>query len=644
MFSSPALFPLLSQGTGLALVAGMAMLAWSSFLPKARRPAWDRPWLFALGLFLAVYALRVPTILFPLPFNTDEDVFLAEAITYRDLHGIVPWRDVDSYSGGPLIALQLLWTAPFGLPLSFITERITAIFDEGLFLLFFWLAVRRLFGEPLARLSVFPFFLFFALAIHIEWIHYSSEHLSLPLFGAALWLLARIWKGTAVGWLRFDLAALGGVLALQPFVKLQGAPEALFLGLTGLGLAVRKPGGWKAAGFLVGGAGVPLALFFAFLQSQGAVGDFWNAYIVWAVEYSKGVGLLQRGDVALEFLFNPKTAVHVLSMMLSFLLLCLVFPAWRRRQGRWILSWALGFFLVAVVAVTTSGKGTFHYILYLLPALAVLMTIGARQALFAGRRGWSIPGALLAGLIVWGGIVVFYYAPRGTGGSRVMAWPAAAVCVAVLLVLFALARAQVGKRWGWVGIALFVVVLVEIPHFHHFSALGIFLLMALLWGQAERFPRLAPFLLCAAVPLLFLAKYTKGYGRTLLVTRCPVDSPMARAVQAEARPGDRIAIWGWSPELAVFAGLPLGTREPSTDMAIGGGPRQAFYQARFLHDLARNRPRLFVEAVGPGSYLFHDRATEGIDRFPEVGRYVNEHYALRTEADGMRLFVLKEGR
>ena len=68
----------------------------------------------------------------------------------------------------------------------------------------------------------------------------------------------------------------------------------------------------------------------------------------------------------------------------------------------------------------------------------------------------------------------------------------------------------------------------------------------------------------------------------------------------------------------------------------------AYYRDRFLGEMRRDPPELFIDAVGPASFALTDRAAYGFEKFPEIeflvrtsyvhvaDRY-DEHYYLRRD-------------
>ena len=102
--------------------------------------------------------------------------------------------------------------------------------------------------------------------------------------------------------------------------------------------------------------------------------------------------------------------------------------------------------------------------------------------------------------------------------------------------------------------------------------------------------------------------------------------------------GAKMATWGWGTELYVETNFLMGTRYGNTAGIIEPGPVQSFYMERFLKDMEKNRPLLFVDVVAPNFFRFTDRSLYGFENFPLAKKYVEENYTLDSEIKGVRIF------
>jgi hypothetical protein len=158
----------------------------------------------------------------------------------------------------------------------------------------------------------------------------------------------------------------------------------------------------------------------------------------------------------------------------------------------------------------------------------------------------------------------------------------------------------------------------------------------------QTFPKAAILTFSSAyifVPLLLSVLLPKPFGGNLRAyLNSPLD-PMQMAILQARPPAGRLAIWGWAPQYSARTGTPLGTRDSTTEWALTPGPLQEYYRQRFLHDLEKNQPDLFLEAIGPSSFVFNDPKRYGIASFPELEAIIATHYRQYAEIGGLRLSV-----
>lgn len=116
--------------------------------------------------------------------------------------------------------------------------------------------------------------------------------------------------------------------------------------------------------------------------------------------------------------------------------------------------------------------------------------------------------------------------------------------------------------------------------------------------------------------------------------------PLAREILRHAGPGDSLSIWGWHAEAHVQTGLPQGTSNSNAASQLTPGPDQAYFLRRYVDELERNRPRVFVDAVGrvPRAVEFTDRSRHAHERFPELRDYIAQHYEQQAEVEGARVY------
>lgn len=369
----------LLAGLSLAGVAGLAL-----FAPIGTPRRWQRPGVFAAAVILALAACRWPTWFVQDELNPDESQLIAGAITLR--HFPIYWRDVDTMTAGPLDPYALAATGLAGLPLNFFGARVLTWLLQAGALLATWAGLRRLVAEPAARLGVLAPLVFWCLTSHHDFIHYSSELVSLFLLALAGWLLATALTGASARAhstsLRLFLS--GAALGLVPFAKLQGVPPALALALIGLTALFRSrqkyglaPAGW----FVAGGLAVP-ALAIALIVASGQAQEAWQAYVLKNLWYIKTAPHTTGPLTRLFALVNHVPAFCVFWWG-SMACVCGLTPfAWRRsgsaQRALLAASWVL--LGAAIVAVLGPGRLLPHYLGFLILPLGVLLALHLQAA------------------------------------------------------------------------------------------------------------------------------------------------------------------------------------------------------------------------------------------------------------------------
>ena len=93
-----------------------------------------------------------------------------------------------------------------------------------------------------------------------------------------------------------------------------------------------------------------------------------------------------------------------------------------------------------------------------------------------------------------------------------------------------------------------------------------------------------------------------------------------------------LAIWGWAPGVYVLTGLPPATRDAIGHFAISQGPMQGYFRARFLGDLRKQPPDLFVDAVAPDVYMWRGwTENDGYESDLRLRKFVDDNYVLVDE-------------
>lgn len=100
-----------------------------------------------------------------------------------------------------------------------------------------------------------------------------------------------------------------------------------------------------------------------------------------------------------------------------------------------------------------------------------------------------------------------------------------------------------------------------------------------------------------------------------------------------------VGIWGWANGIYVETALWQATRDPHTVWSIKPNEQQQYHRAAYLADMRRNRPAVFVDAVGPGSFAYEERRTQAHEIFPELADFVQENYSMITDLGEARVYA-----
>ena len=114
------------------------------------------------------------------------------------------------------------------------------------------------------------------------------------------------------------------------------------------------------------------------------------------------------------------------------------------------------------------------------------------------------------------------------------------------------------------------------------------------------------------------------------------------AIARYVKPGDRMMVWAWRPEYYVKTKTIMAVRDPGILPVMQWSPYREYLRERVMSDLRAHPTPVIVDAVAPLAFLFDDRATQGIETFPQLYAFVREHYTQREEVAGVRIFVAKD--
>jgi hypothetical protein len=120
----------------------------------------------------------------------------------------------------------------------------------------------------------------------------------------------------------------------------------------------------------------------------------------------------------------------------------------------------------------------------------------------------------------------------------------------------------------------------------------------------------------------------------------PVEiTPVAKEIKKYLRPNDDITVWGWKPAYHVETGAAQGTADVMIYRLMTPSPKQQDYIDKYLIDLERSKPAVFVDEVTDHTFWFGDPAKFGHENFPGIKSFVSTNYRQVAVINGERIFV-----
>jgi hypothetical protein len=429
-------------GAALALFVVLAAL-------PARRVSRETAFeiIFLLSAWAALFACRWPIFSWPDPFNPDEPGFIACAM--KAMVDWVPWRGFDAGSSGPLNCDILTLPALFGAELGFFSARVIALCLLAGAICALYYTAKWIYGERTARLSILPPVLLFALTKTINFVSYSSEHLSIFLTTVPLAAAAYLARGTGSKSSRLIACAIGGLfLGCPVFAKLQAMPIAfvvlLFLAAS---IFITPSSGNRKMEFLVAAAGliaVP-ALGLIILFATGTFAEAVISYYKMARLYVRN-----RPPAGLSFLFMT-VQEHTVFLLASLAVIIAggvaLFSRMKfNRTTIWASLCSILLLLASLFAIYHAHRNFPHYLLYsIIPvSFCVANALGLME-----QAGLAMDRPLLARSL----FIVLFLLPIGSAALNSTNYYNAEARASLRPEEVALARyVNPGDRmavWGW---------------------------------------------------------------------------------------------------------------------------------------------------------------------------------------------------
>ncbi len=119
-------------------------------------------------------------------------------------------------------------------------------------------------------------------------------------------------------------------------------------------------------------------------------------------------------------------------------------------------------------------------------------------------------------------------------------------------------------------------------------------------------------------------------------------SPVAKEVLKYALPGERLVVWGWMCSYYVETRMPQGVAENHSQRSVLFKPMLKQYQQRYISDVLRSFPPVFVDAVGTHDLWLTDRLTQGHEIIEPLRRFIATNYCYMGMVDDTRIYVRRD--
>lgn len=315
---------------------------------------------------------RWSSIVFPYPLNPDEVQMAANALRIKSFGW--NWNAVDGATGGPLDSLALLWPSLFNNDVTLSLVRITANALLCIVFILIYLSIKNISSRKYAVLMSISLALFYGLTKFYDFTHYSSELLPVTLAMAANYLiLNKFQNSSSLNQSYVTDTVIGLLIGSIFFVKLQAIPLVPLMFLFNIYIIFYTPIKQKIYHLVVFSLAsfLPFVIFLLPLYLNHHFIDFYNSYIIFAINYVKT-------PLTLPLLYNMITQDYVLSMSFYFWGLITIFGAisllffgkFQRKNA--VILYLFLLLLASIYLVIKPGSaGSYHYLMLSLPFLVL---------------------------------------------------------------------------------------------------------------------------------------------------------------------------------------------------------------------------------------------------------------------------------
>ncbi|MDG3064102.1 hypothetical protein ACFQ4M_11000 [Thauera mechernichensis] len=337
----------------------------------------------ALAIFAIIFLHgRWDSITYPIPLNPDEAQVTANSL--RILNYGFNWNALDGTTAGPLNSIVISWPYLINSDVTFSLVRATALFILLTTCFYTYLSISLFSKKHIAALFTIPVVLFYSYTNSPEFLHYTSETLSTLLLVLANYIVLKHASGNVKQYLA-TYFALGLLVGLVPFAKLQSLPAAFVIGIYTLFLLfidTCKNKAFRIVVFVIG-ALVPPAFFLLHLHNHGEIADFWLSYITWSQLYVKaalpiiGIHHLISSDALITYFTYFLLSVLLLGLLYITIKPRIENPADSNNNG-FTIFYLTALLVIIFWSIAKPGNLFPHYLMYIPPFAAILSAYSLR--------------------------------------------------------------------------------------------------------------------------------------------------------------------------------------------------------------------------------------------------------------------------
>ena len=557
----------------------LTVLACAHFYSSRERAWWRHPAIFAGLLLVTLFAFRWPVIFDNRPYpDEDESQLIAGASKLQQ--DPIFWRSVDGSTHGPLDEWPLLPVLLVRGSLDFTGARTITTLLAWVEVLSAWLIFRHLYRTKMAGLLVLPLLAFHSFTHAWSFVAHGSEHMPDALLALACYSLLMAWQPSGEGPPNLSrLFAAGVLIGALPFAKLQAAPMAATLFTGGIWFVlVNDLSSPRQRVRAVGVFAGGTALLPTIILVFVLIFGIWSDFLYSYILDNVRIG----GGGAMP---DPTRSAGQLSVSFA---------------GGREFTWAEMPRMVFELGGSVFGFNEF----------------------FLWLLGFGLCGSLL---IPW--FTAWHRRCIGLGAVIVLVAILAAMAPGRTFIHYLqLAIFPAGLFGGLVAGALFY----DLPH-ERFAVSGV----------TTRVVVIIAFVFCCLAPQLFwrIREPQPFLGRFSKTNGALIQSEASQEILLHTRAGETLGIWGWSPRFWVETGLIQATRDGNNSRQTDPYRYRDYFRARFMDDLVKSNPPVFIDAVGPGNFVYIYRDKRGHETFPELRQYLETNYYLARDVEGSRIYV-----